>query len=288
MASNDSILVDVELNTTRMFEELKKIQQTLENFAKSVEAQMRKQDSNVRKQTNILTALYNLQARGVQNVNDKLKSQDNWFREINRSALAFNATIASIVYGVGKLANAQFGDILSLRDLGYRSNVDPRDLQRMGLAFEQMGLTKEEGRSFMSQIGAERSKFLWSGQSALYGAMQGVGTRVNMSDLAGTMQNFAEQLRKMNKTQALAVVQQAGLERYANVLLDPSKDIRKAFGGASALFTQKDLDNAEKYRKLIPLFSHAVRIATHQSAVLGSFSQLISRFNSLFTIPTAG
>ena len=45
---------------------------------------------------------------------------------------------------------------------------------------------------------------------------------------------------------------------------------------------------AEKYRKLIPLFSHAVRMATQIRAVFGSFSQLISRPVSLFTMPTAG
>src|SRR5699024_4364092 len=48
------------------------------------------------------------------------------------------------------------------------------------------------------------------------------------------------------------------------------------------------LSPAEKYRKLIPLFNHAVKIATQINAVFGSFNQLISVPNSLFTIPIVG
>ena len=48
------------------------------------------------------------------------------------------------------------------------------------------------------------------------------------------------------------------------------------------------LNPAEKYRKLIPLLSHAVSTATQMSANLGSVVQLICVCKILFTIPTVG
>ena len=41
------------------------------------------------------------------------------------------------------------------------------------------------------------------------------------------------------------------------------------------------LNPAEKYRKLIPLLSHAVRTATQISAYFGSLDQLISMMKNL-------
>ena len=48
------------------------------------------------------------------------------------------------------------------------------------------------------------------------------------------------------------------------------------------------LNPAEKYKKLIPLLSHAVSTATQINAYLGSVSQFILEFKTLFAIPTDG
>ena len=45
---------------------------------------------------------------------------------------------------------------------------------------------------------------------------------------------------------------------------------------------------AEKYRKLIQLFSQAVRTATQIRAYFGSLIQLMSRFKSLLRMPMVG